>query len=147
MDRWNDYLFRGHSPEELAEWALRLNFSRFCRAFGGHANDGNQLLLVLSYHGQTDQERLWLELAISGPPPDVTTIAGVPVSLSQFTDHVLLSISGADGDPFEVTLADVERAALVESKLGAASGRRIDPPMDDPHCIAPKYYPDFWKKP
>lgn len=145
MDRWHDYLFRRHSEEELTTWARRLNLFRFCRAFGGHANDGDRLLLALVYHGQEDQEKLWRELGIPAPSLDVVKIADVSVFVGRSADRVFLSIAGADGDPFEVTAADVERAALLESKLGIISGRRVDPPLDDRHCIAPKYYPSFWQ--
>ena len=46
--RWDAYLHERHSPEELRGWARSLAYFRFCRAFGGHANDGDCLRVALA---------------------------------------------------------------------------------------------------
>ncbi|MDO6421545.1 hypothetical protein [Saccharophagus degradans] len=49
MDRWIQYLYEQHSEKELKEWASRLKFFRYFRAYGGHANDGDSLDIALKY--------------------------------------------------------------------------------------------------
>jgi hypothetical protein len=68
MDRWQDYLYRSHSEAELADWARRLDHFRFCRAIGGHANDGDALLVALRYSSAADLESLWRELGVTCLP-------------------------------------------------------------------------------
>jgi hypothetical protein len=43
------YLFERHSESELRDWASRLNYFRYFRAYGGHANDGDSLDVAISY--------------------------------------------------------------------------------------------------
>jgi hypothetical protein len=49
MDRWIQYLYEQHSESELKEWTSRLQFFRYFRAYGGHANDGDSLDIALKY--------------------------------------------------------------------------------------------------
>ncbi|MGC9462144.1 hypothetical protein, partial [Vibrio genomosp. F10] len=49
MDYWIHYLFAEHSESELKDWASRLQFFRYRRAYGGHANDGDSLDVALKY--------------------------------------------------------------------------------------------------
>ncbi|OCC06044.1 hypothetical protein BA190_04795 [Labrys sp. WJW] len=51
-DRWNRYLFERHDRQEIAQWARRLRYFRFCRAVGGHANDGDELLLAIALQAE-----------------------------------------------------------------------------------------------
>lgn len=51
---WRRYLFERNSPDQLAGWTRRLRWFRFCRAQGGHANDGDQLLVSLRYADEDD---------------------------------------------------------------------------------------------
>lgn len=39
MDRHWDYMYREHSAAEVRRWARHLHHLRYCRAYGGHAND------------------------------------------------------------------------------------------------------------
>jgi hypothetical protein len=52
--RWEQYLFKEHSRERLAAWARRLAFFRFCRAWGGQANDADQLLVAFRIDSEDD---------------------------------------------------------------------------------------------
>ena len=52
--RWEQYLFKEHSREQLAAWARRLAFFRFCRAWGGQANDADQLLVAFRIDSEDD---------------------------------------------------------------------------------------------
>ena len=48
-DPFHQYMFAEHDQATLQRWANQLSFFRFCRAYGGHANDGDQFLVVLRY--------------------------------------------------------------------------------------------------
>jgi hypothetical protein len=54
-----------------------------------------------------------------------------------------LSLSDPDR-PFEVTDRTVTAAVAIEVMLTTMRTAVIDPPLDDPHCDCPKYYPDLW---
>ena len=81
MDRKTPYLFRQHSEGELREWARRLKFFRYCRASGGHANDGDSLEVAFSYDSDQDIKSffdyLGVELVFHGTKPPQPEI-GVP---------------------------------------------------------------------
>jgi hypothetical protein len=145
MDRWQEYLYRRHDVAELRDWARRLQHFRFCRAFGGHANDGDQLVLALKYSGAADLKNVWNELGAPGPLASSSTLAGIPIAITVLDDRVLLSLSGADGDPFEVTATDVANALALEAALALHPERKVDPPIDDEHCISPKHYSEIWE--
>ncbi|CAA0079972.1 Uncharacterised protein [Zhongshania aliphaticivorans] len=49
MDRWISYLYEQHSENELKNWASRLKYFRYFRAYGGHANDVDSLDIALKY--------------------------------------------------------------------------------------------------
>jgi hypothetical protein len=52
------------SEEVLRRWAPKLRFFRYVKALGGHNNDPNEIVLVLSYAGEDDLTRLFDELGI-----------------------------------------------------------------------------------
>ena len=64
--RWLDYLFHRHPPAELGAWARRLRYFRFCKAIGGHANDGDQLVAALRYADAADLRHLLAQLGLPG---------------------------------------------------------------------------------
>lgn len=49
MDQWFRYLYEQHTEAELKNWASRLRYFRYYRAYGGHANDGDSLDMALNY--------------------------------------------------------------------------------------------------
>ncbi len=49
--RLRSYIFERHSESEIRSWNKRLNYFRYFRAFGGHANDGDSLDLAIRYSG------------------------------------------------------------------------------------------------
>lgn len=71
-DRWRSWLYETHSAAELHDWALRLRYFRFCRAVGGHANDGDQLRVVLRAETEPVLRNLFTVLGITPTsiPPD-----------------------------------------------------------------------------
>lgn len=60
--RW---YFRSHSFDELEEWTASLQLFRFCRAMGGHANDGDSLRCALRIDSETDFVSLMAQLGIA----------------------------------------------------------------------------------
>lgn len=54
QDRWEQWLYQDHSPEELRAWSQRLHWFRFCRAVGGHANDCDELRVVFRVDTEPD---------------------------------------------------------------------------------------------
>lgn len=74
MDRWTQYLYEQHSESELKEWASRLQFFRYFRAYGGHANDGDSLDIAFKYESTEELinllGRLGIEPTIYAEKPD-----------------------------------------------------------------------------
>lgn len=62
--RWEAYLYERHSREQLRHWARSLAFFRFCRAFGGHANDGDCLRVALAVASEQHLCDLFAQLGI-----------------------------------------------------------------------------------
>ncbi len=173
--RWEAWLYELHSAEELQGWAGRLGWFRYCRAVGGHANDGDELRVALRVRDREDLLAVMGRLGITPTfvPPDVAQpVEGVAYAPAEFeafpslvpgfpgvaqpghvringekafawirSDRLELSIA----DPervFDVTERAVEAALAIEPLLHGQA--IIDPPVDDPHCVCPKYYSSLW---
>lgn len=139
--RWDAYLYRRHSPRELRDWATRLRWFRLCRAFGGHDNDGDDLRLALRAGTEPEQAGVLAELGIA--ELGHVRIVGENAFASAGPGRVELRLSDPD-EPYEVTGRAVASAVRIEEVLGALAPSVIDPPLDDPHCVCPKYYPHLW---
>ena len=65
-------MFRSHSRAELREWGNTLRFFRFCRAIGGHANDGDTLEAALGFRDLDEMHALCrgMGFALTPLPPD-----------------------------------------------------------------------------
>lgn len=155
--RWQAYLHERHSPAELRDWANRLALFRFCRAFGGHNNDGDQLRAVFAVPTESDlraalsaigtEPAAALTMPIDDYPhlaqPGWVRLADADVHVWVASGRLALQISDAD-DLYDVTEAAVRAAESVERVLAPIRDLAIDPPLDDAHCICPKYYPELW---
>ena len=77
---WERYLYEDHTRKQLADWARRLKYFRFCRAYGGHAGDGDQLIALLH---TPDEPTLLATCATLGlplqPMPSEAEAATVPL--------------------------------------------------------------------
>jgi hypothetical protein len=163
------WLFRTHSFAELEEWTNRLRFFRFCRALGGHANDGDELLAALRVDAEAELLAVTTHLGVAlrtvpvptpapipgklytiaefsqfptpmGPfprfeQPGRVRIAGVECSVSVSPGRIELTLSGAAGDPYEVTGEDVENAIKIEPLIVPLAERVIDPPRVSERCF------------
>ena len=63
--RFTDYVFKRHSLETVRAWALSLQYFRFCRAYGGHANDGDSFRCALRIHDEASLLGLCRSLSLS----------------------------------------------------------------------------------
>lgn len=175
MDRFHQHLFASHSRRTLRAWAKRLRLFRFVRAVGGHANDGDEL--VVAYRYQTEEELfafcagLGIELTRHTSPPPQPQV-GVSYSGEEFARFPSL-IHGSEwieqpghcaiaGEPafafcvgqqirislsdnYAVTAAQVTSAEAIEKLLADAPLERIDPPVDAPRCICPRHHPAWFR--
>jgi hypothetical protein len=125
------YFFRRHSFEELQAWTERMRFFRFCRAIGGHANDGDMLLAALRVESEADLVAVAAALGIALRELPADTPAPVPGRIYR-GDELARFPSRIDGHPrFEqpgtITLAGVRCFAWVfpgrlELQLSGAAG-------------------------
>ena len=163
------YFFRRHSFAELQEWTEALRFFRFCRAYGGHANDGDDLRAALRVDSEDDLITLAAglgialrELPASAPQPQPglsysieefaafrsrveayprfeqpchVALGGVPCFVYVHRGRLELSLSGADGDPYEVSQRDFQHALKLEALIAPFAARIIDPPLDGDRCF------------
>ncbi len=133
--KWLSYLYRQHSQAELEEWTRALRYFRYCRAVGGHANDGDELLCALGCPDQAAQTRLLGALGLKSAGR--ATLAGASVYLCLRGAQLELTLSGTAGDPYEVTRADVEQALRVEAVIEPLAADAIVPPRAGKHCFSP----------
>lgn len=175
--RWEAWLYERHPRTELRDWATRLRWFRYCRAVGGHANDGDELRLVV--RAETERELLATFAALgitptvlpAGAPQPVPGVAYTAEEYAAFTTRIHrfphlgqpgqvrvggqrafawvragrleLSLSDPD-DPYEVTARTVASAIAIEALPAVAALSIIDPPLDDRHCVCPKYHPELF---
>jgi hypothetical protein len=148
------YLFEAHSPEQLAAWGRRLRRFRFCRAFGGHAGDGDTLRLDL----RTADDARAIVAALGAMPidhplglprgdelqPGWSRIGDTPLFLWIHADRLQVTVQDME-DIWSVSEAAVEAAAQIEPLFAPWDDRRIDPPVDSWHCIAPATHPELFR--
>jgi hypothetical protein len=139
-ERERVYLFEEHGPAQLRAWARRLTRFRFCRAVGGHANDGDTLCLRLRIDSRADALTL---LAALGVNEGWSSLDGTTLFVAIRREDVEFTVQDAD-DVFAVTDAAVDAAAAIESRFAPYDDRRIDPPRDSWHCIAPATHPELF---
>ncbi len=105
---------------------------------------GYVLLLAFRDSIASVLQDLWRKLGCAVPFAGLGSIAGVPAGVLKLRDRVLLSLSGAEGDPFEVTARDVANAEALEQALPVLRSRAIEPPVDSRPRVCPKYCPEVW---
>jgi len=133
--KWLSYLYREHRQAELEEWTRELRFFRYCRALGGHANDGDELVCSLRCPDPATQSRLLAALGLAATGR--ATLGGASVFVCLRGSQLELVLSGAAGDPYQVTRADVDQALRVEALLEPLAADSIVPPRAGKHCFSP----------
>jgi sorbitol-specific phosphotransferase system component IIA len=112
-----------------------------CRASGDHHDDGDDLRLAL--RAATEHELGAVLAALGLTELGHVRIAGESAFASARPGRLELRLSDPD-EPYEVSARAVASAVAIEAALGALTSSVIDPPLDDPHCVCPKYYPHLW---
>lgn len=141
----------------LRSIAERLQYFRFIDgAGGGHANEADELEVALGYSSREDLASLLNALGQDGKQLSFDMhnlqggnslflgwieVYGEKVAVTIEASRITLSF----GTNFEVTDADIEKAARLESQLVAHNERIIDPPRDSPRCLCPLRYPEIFK--
>jgi hypothetical protein len=154
MDRWDAYLFETHPEATLRAWARRLHLFRFCRAYGGQANDADSLQVVYSYQRFEELNGFLRHLGVKlvtfdeqTPRPDESfsysgywDVAGERALIWCEQESIRISV----GEEYGVTELAVQAAEQIEKALIGVSLVRLDPPVDHKRCICPKYYPEYF---
>lgn len=173
MDSWSRWLFQEHPEHRLRQWAGRLKLFRFVRAYGGHANDGDELLASYRFGSIDELQSQFAALGIllntyqlAPPQPEV----GKSYSSAEFESFPSLIFGTLVEQPkwqringekayiwchggivkfsisegYEVNDGCVLAAERVEQALSALALERVDPPVDRPHCVCPKFYPQYF---
>ncbi len=173
--RWQRYLYESHPEAQLRAWAKRLALFRFFRAYGGHAGDGDALVVVYRYASTDDLEALMASLGIvlqryAEPPPQAergvtytgAQMARFPPLIPDSTwlrqpGHTRIggrpavvwcsrdTVTISVASGYDVTEDDVRNAEAIEAVLAKVTHERIDPPQDNAHYICPKFYPEFFR--
>ncbi len=91
---WERYLYEDHTRRQLSAWAKRLECFRFCRAYGGHGGDGDQLVCVLRLGDEASLLAMCAALGVGlRPMPSAEVLAGMsagerPSSAQEFAGWV-----------------------------------------------------------
>ena len=175
--RWLAWLYETHSAVELRRWARQMQFFRFCRAQGGHANDGDRLMLTLRAPAEQDVIALFQHFGWTAqrfpldPPQPQPGVAYTSEQYAQFPtlirEHPTLGQPGWQqilGHPcygyvgnglfalelqnpdntWEVDERAVQAAIAVESLMAPLHDLIVDPPLNNRHCICPRFYPELF---
>lgn len=173
--RWLEYFFGRHDQSTLRAWARGLQLFRYCRAAGGHANDADRLECAIAYSSEPELESIFASLGVrlqrfDELPPQ--PIPGHTYPLSEYDTFVPLVpgtrwlaqprrivLAGASvfgwateeritlalGEGLDVTEADVAAAGAIETLLLRGRLDFIEPPLDNRHCLCPRYWPEFFE--
>jgi hypothetical protein len=74
---FTDYLFRFHSYDTVKGWAGALRHLRFCRAFGGHANDADAFKCSVQFKGEAGLREVCERLSIRLVPVPRAKLPGI----------------------------------------------------------------------
>lgn len=165
------YMFGYSRIELLPILTKKLRFFRFARAYGGHNNDGDQLVATIVVPD------------LDGAANFVRKLTNDDDALASLSAHKSVYINGSNGlEPFlaflwkdrsddlnsidlrlnpknEIEIAicsgynvfesSCELALLIEDIIGSMNLKAIDPPNhhDNDHCVCPKYYPHIFQSP
>jgi hypothetical protein len=59
------YLFERHTPQQVTYWAVQLRYFYFIRAWGGHANDGDEFKAGIKYLDKVDLKNKLSQIGIT----------------------------------------------------------------------------------
>ena len=145
-------LFEAHSREQLRDWARRLKYFRFCRAFGGHSgDDGDQLVVAIRAESEPDLLEVLGVLGIRAEqvPPDApqpqpgvaytgTEWQAFPSVIPEFPHlkqpgHVRLAgqkaFAWASGGRFTISIAD-EHEVYDVTEAAVRAAQSVEPLLE-----------------
>ena len=169
-EMWYRYFYETHPRLELKEWAHRLRIFRFCRANSEQTGDRDRLMAAFRVSTREELESTCEKLGIKlekMPETDAESAAadrfriqpyndlrqpahlklfGLPAHVWVRSTKLIVTISDAD-KPFDVTPRTIKAVEGVEAKLGnlGLASQIVDPPLNDKHCLCPKFYPEYFK--
>lgn len=168
------YLVGPYSETTLRGWVRRLRVFRFWRSPGGQSGYGDELTCAYPYATEDEVRAFFAHVGLpvvvhAEPPPKPTVgkrytmeemakfrtvIPGTayveepgPVVLDGVRVHVrcpkgelVLTI----GKDLVLTEEDVVAAETLERRLAGAPLAPKDPPIDDPSCVSPKHWAEWF---
>jgi hypothetical protein len=101
-------------------------------------------MVALRHDGEADARGVCMQLGVNPETRSCTQESGASGYVILGERELTLSLSGADGNPYEVTAADVTNALALEPRIASMTGRVIDPPLTGMYCVSPSEYPELW---
>lgn len=88
---FEQWMFERHSREDVAQWAPSLKFFRYCRAYGGHMGDGDELKVALRYESESRLASLCKQLGVVLAPMPAHArrpVAGKAYSSREYAEFI-----------------------------------------------------------
>ncbi len=159
-------MFGPYNDITIRDWATRLHLFRYCIRQGGHANDGDVLLVAYRYDSVEKLKEFFCFLKIplhhlDKPPtgrvdepdaipgtkwiqqPGHSKIIGFDVFIWCYADTIEINLANPV-KPYEVEESDVCNAEEIEKVLMNAPLEAVDPPLDYARCVCPKWHPEYF---
>ena len=92
-----NYIFKVNSEQTVRRWAHELKIFRFCRAFGGHTNDGDMLKARIAFRDSAERGRILRALDVADASGRTVLVVGRAIWLSVGQQTLELSIAGLEG--------------------------------------------------
>ncbi|OWA34056.1 hypothetical protein B9G55_17135 [Saccharibacillus sp. O16] len=167
-EMWFRYFYETHPRLELKEWARRLHIFRFCRANSEQTGDRDRLMAAFRVSTREELETLCTRLGIQlqkMPETDAESAAadrfriqpyndlrqpghlklfGLPAHVWVRSTRLIVTISDAD-KPSDVTSRTIKAVEAIEAQIGDLVAQIVDPPLNDKHCLCPKFYPEYFE--
>lgn len=168
----DDWLFQRHSKETIKKWLRQLRYFYLKRAWGGHANDGDEFQVAFLFTDREDLQEKMKQLGVtlhtigdadtagdSIPlkheikqytdleQPGHCTIFGQNVFLWVYNNSIHITISGSrDGNRYEVTEDDLKVCIALEKHFDTLGWEKIIDTSLEKNicCISQKNYPELY---
>lgn len=132
-----------HSLETLQRWTSRLNAFRYCRMYGGHANDGDSL--IARFKGSDEELKKFASvLGMEGTDSKLLNMYEHKPFVRFIDDMVQFEIGSAE-NPYEVDEEAVHVAEMIERDVQHFALEPVLPPRDNAYCFCEEYYPEQFK--
>ena len=160
-----EHLFRLNSKEDVFKWITKLKYFIFERAFGGHANDGDELTTAITYSTIKELTELSRKLGISLDSLDKQheeLISSNQLTSSLFLGHQIINnsrwgihlsnkaiiLSALNSSPYCISNTDFEACKGFESyivKYQLENLVPVDLLKERPRAITIERYSEYFK--